>query len=93
MIVRYDMLCRACQHVWEEVCKSGETEGWPCPKCGSTETAWLPSCQVQPEFKPVFHEHLSNEGVMLTSRQQYREELKKRNLRGPYWHGDNITEI
>ena len=96
MVVRYDMLCDpdsgGCGRVLEVVRKSGDTDSTPCPDCGGL-MHWMPSCQAQPEFKPVWHEHLDNEPVLLTSRKQYAHELQKRGLRGAYWHGENISEL
>jgi len=91
VLVRYDMQCDECSDIVEEVRESGDTMG-TCRTCGGL-THWKPSVQVQPTFKPVYHEHLDRKPVLLTSRRQYREELKKRDLRGPYWHGDNISEL
>jgi len=96
MIVRYDMQCDTCDGVVEVVRTSGDTSQQPCCclKTCPGRMSWKPSVQVQPAFKPVWHEHLANEPVLLTSREQYRDELRKRNLRGPYETGlENRQEV
>lgn len=92
MIVRYDMICEN-DHMVEMVRRSGDTSAQPCEKCG-LPLHWKPSCQAQPQFKPCWHEHLDHYPVKLESREQYREELKKRDLRGPYHTpGANLSEV
>lgn len=83
MLVRRDYLCSQ-GHTFEVVEKNDPPQERQCPQHFGCWAYWKPSVQVQPEFKPFFHEHLSDKGVQIESREQYRRELERRGLYGPY---------
>lgn len=104
-MVRYDFQCDTCDWVMEVVRESGDTHTIPCsrlrqetdPWCFGT-MSWKPTVQSTrdwlSEANPVWHEHLDNTPVKLTSKEQYRAELKKRGLRHrDFNHGENLTEV
>lgn len=77
---RYDFECSECDRVFEVVAPDASER--PCPMCGAA-SAWLPSVQVQPTFKPFVHPVMRGD-VKIESREHYARECEKRGLIGPY---------
>jgi hypothetical protein len=86
---RYDFSCFM-DHVFEHfVSPAPDLQHYQvaCPECGGP-AKWKPSAQVQPEFKPFYHEHLGPHPVRIESREQYRTICREKEVYGPYNEGD-----
>jgi hypothetical protein len=50
-------------------------------ECGKVMERLITAPTIIPDWEPYLEENMGNEPVMIQSRQHYREELKKRDLR------------
>ena len=77
----YDFRCDKCGMVVEEFRRLDQPGEWPCPCGGNMAKMW--TAKSSPKlaiWKPFVHEDLGATPVEITSKGQYKEELRRRGL-------------